>query len=51
MNDLLGNLKSNIAEVSDYTDSESDESSSDSRQNSVEENRTCKIKRFSFNNN
>lgn len=27
MNDLLGNLKSNIAEVSDYTDSESDESS------------------------
>lgn len=38
MNDLLGNLKSNIAEVSDYTDSESDESSSDSRQNSVEEN-------------
>jgi len=30
MNDLLGNLKSNIAEVSDYTDSDSEESSHNS---------------------
>ena len=39
MNDLLGNLKSNIAEVSDYTDSDSDDSSDNSPVHKPTQNR------------